>query len=94
MTPLCVDGGGLDQLDLVDLVWVKVIGFILETLKLTSWHAGLVLNWCGLKTSVSKANSFLFFCMYECPGALGCPLLGRRDAGLSCEKRECGEGQS
>jgi hypothetical protein len=41
VTPLCVDGGSLCQLDVVDLVWIKVIGFILETLKLTSRHAGL-----------------------------------------------------
>lgn len=48
VTPLCVDGGGLGQLDVVDLVWVKVIGFILETFKLASRHAGLVLDWTGL----------------------------------------------
>lgn len=57
MTPLCVDGGGLGQLDVVDLVWVEVIGFILETLKLTSWHDGLVSEWSGwtgLKVSVSE----------------------------------------
>lgn len=70
VTPLCVDGGGLGHLDVVDLVGVKFIGLILETLKLTSRHAGLVLDWTGLKASVSKANSFFIF-MYECPGALG-----------------------
>jgi len=71
VTPLCVDSGGLGQLDVVDLVWVKVIGVILETFKLTSRHAALVLDWTGLGASVKEYGKLFFIFVYECPGALG-----------------------